>query len=508
MEVPLPATQPHDQRVLAARAREQVLGRLRLVLERDGALAAAVVMTAADELGCSPRSVRRWLTSGPPGGRVAAPCVIDDELYAAYVRWHANAAAVWRELAAAGSPAISLRSLQRAFVRELRPAERAAARLGEPGLRAHGLYVQWEAGHRNEVWQGDHKQLDVLLIAAPGRRPARPWSTIFLDACSRAIMGWAISLRPSSAEVLAALREAMLPDPLGGPLAGIPERLRIDHGLEFCAHAVRDAALALDIDFSLATAYAPHEKGKIERLHLTLVNTLLRGLPCYTGGRRAANGRLQDAGEPLTLVDFVGRFAAWVREYNEREHSALGRRTPLGVFTADPTPMRTISAADARALLAARKTVQIRRFGVRHQNRWFTSPELCELVGEEAQIAFAPHDQRSVEVYWRDEWICTAAGQDTLSEADQRELIEARSEHARELRNRQRTAARRARTRLAPLTDTDRVPVELPAAPPDERDRPAGSERALRAAARTDLLLEHTGPPRARNGKSDGQTLP
>lgn len=313
-------------------------------------------------------------------------------------------------------------------------------------------------------------------------------------------MGWALSLRPSTAEVLAALRDAMLPDVDGGQLAGIPERLRIDHGLEFCARAVRDAALALNIDFSLATEYSPHEKGKIERLHSTLVETLLRGLPCYTGGRRQANGRLQHEGEPLPLGEFVARFAAWVGDYDQREHSSLARRTPIDVFTGDPTPLREISAEDARALLAARKTVRIGRHGVRHQNRWFTSPELCDLVGEDAQIGFAPHDDRSVEVYWRDRWVCTARAQGLLSVAEQRELIEARTAHARELRNRQRAAARQARTRLAPLTDRNRAPVELPPAAPSEADqeRIEVGERELRAGSRTDLLLERTGPPRAR----------
>ena len=75
-----------------------------------------------------------------------------------------------------------MRTLQRAFVRELRPAQRAAARTGEAGIRAHGLYVRWEAGHRNQVWQGDHKQLDVLVVPPRAKRPVRPWSTMFIDA--------------------------------------------------------------------------------------------------------------------------------------------------------------------------------------------------------------------------------------------------------------------------------------------------------------------------------------
>jgi hypothetical protein len=47
--------------------------------------------------------------------------------------------------------------------------------------------------------------------------------------------------------------------------------LRLDHGLEFCAEAVRMAALGLEVGFSLATEYASTENGKIERPHGTCV---------------------------------------------------------------------------------------------------------------------------------------------------------------------------------------------------------------------------------------------
>jgi putative transposase len=184
------ATAPElaDERDLRVRVRERVLARLRSQRDRGGLLRERVVRETAAELGCSPRTVRRWLAAGPDVDRQPAR-VIDDELYGAYVGWHGNVAAVRRELVGKGRELPSLRTLQRAFVRELRPIERAAAKTGELGIRSHGLYVCWEAEHRNEVWQGDHKQLDVLVVPPRARRPLRPWSTIFMDAFSRAIIG-------------------------------------------------------------------------------------------------------------------------------------------------------------------------------------------------------------------------------------------------------------------------------------------------------------------------------
>lgn len=351
-----------------------MIGALRRQRDELGTLPEWVVRDAGAELGCSARTVRRWVTDGAPR-RSQPGSLIDEELREAYICWHGNVAAVRRQLAQAGRELPSLRTLQRAFLRELRPAERAAARTGEAGIRAHGLYVRWEAGHRNEVWQGDHKQLDVLVVAPRAKRPVRPWSTMFIDGHSRAVMGWAISLGPSTAEVLAALKDGMLSDPSDPALAGRPEKLRIDHGLEFCAGAIRTACAALDIQFSLATTYSPEEKGKIERLHRTCIQMFLSGLPLYTDGPRTANGRLMDTRAPLGLEPFVGLFGEWVAAYNAREHSELYGASPAVVFASDPTPLRTLAAEDARALLVARKPARVHHYGVTHDRQRYISPD-------------------------------------------------------------------------------------------------------------------------------------
>jgi putative transposase len=168
----------------------------------------------------------------------------------------------------------------------------------------------------------------------PGRRRARrPWVTLFLDDFSRAIMGWAISLQPSSAEVLAALRAAILLDSDRDPFGGLPGRLRWDHGLEFAAGAVEQAALALGIDVDPATPYAPHEKGKIERLHRTITDGFVAGLPAWTKGPRDQRGQLEAPGMPLALAELVARFDAWARTYNaERPHRKPRRPDAAGAL--------------------------------------------------------------------------------------------------------------------------------------------------------------------------------
>jgi putative transposase len=477
-----------------------------LVARRErSSLRAEEVRVAARRLGVGERTLWRWIAAGRPPerrGPSSRRVELSADLREAYLRLGGNVAAVWRDQRIAGAQPPPLRTLQQAFARELRPAERASARRGEAGRREHGLYLRYEAPHRNAVWQADHKQLPVLVVGAGGGQGRKPWVTLFLDDFSRAIMGWAISLRPTAAEVLGALRDALVVHPERGPFGGVPGRLRWDHGMEFAAGAVEQAALALDIELDPAAPYAPHEKGKVERLHRTIVETFIATLPGYTDGPRDVRGQLEGCDARLDLGGLVEGFAAWVVSYNgERPHRALAGQTPAERFAGDPTPLRLVAPADARRLLSARRRARVRRDGVHRGGLAYIAVELTELVGEDVELAFAPHDQRSVEVYWRGAWLCTAIPQHVLTPAQQAQILAERRAYAAELRRRQRRAARKARSRLAPATADQPAPVEvtrLPEQALSSQHRVKPRQEALRAAARTDLLLPQPGPARAR----------
>lgn len=485
---------------------------------RRGELRAADVRQAAAGFDVAERTLWRWLSAGrtPERHRPSARrFVLTAELRDCYLALGGNVSAVWRDAHKRGLRPPPLRTLQAAFARELVCAERASARLGEPGRRAHGLYLRYEAPYRNAAWQADHKQLPVLVLTPGARRPRRPWVTLFVDDFSRAIMGWAISVRPSSAEVLAALRDAVLIDPERGPFGGVPDRLRWDRGLEFAAAAVCEAGLALGIDVDPAAAYTPTQKGKVERLNGTVAGMFVATLPAYTGGPRDVRGRLEHPGQPLSLSELVVSFDRWARSYNSSHaHSSLAGRTPLERYTTDPTPLRRVEPEAARRLLVARKWAKVRRDGVHHDGLAYVSVALTELVGESVELCFAPHDQRSVEVYWRGAWLCTAHPQGTLSAAEQQQIMAERRAWASELRRRQRHARRRAHTRLAPATASAPAPAEVTRLAGDTRTthpRSTPRDQRLRAAARTDLLLPAGVRARARDPSQrqpDGPSLP
>ncbi len=154
---------------------------------------------------------------------------------------------------------------------------------------------------------------------------------------------------------------------------------------------------------------------------------------------------------------------------------------------------------DARRLLTARRWARVRRDGVHHGGLAYTAVELAELVGDDVELAFAPHDQRAVEVYWRGAWLCTAHPHNALSASEHQQILAERRRYAGELRRRQRRARRQTQRRLAPATSEQLAPAEvtrLPAGARSSLERRTRCEEALRAAARTDLLIRPPGAKR------------
>ena len=213
--------------------RRCALARLQAAREAGCGVSVLVRPTAA-ALGVWVRTLWRWLDEGPPGSRPSRGWKPSDEDVDAYLRWKGNAAAAWRERAGvAAVPA--LRTFQAGLARRFAPGDRAVVREGVEGRRRHQVYLRWEPEARNELWEADHKELDVPVLFPRAQRHRKPWATLFVDGFSRAVMGWAIAEHPSTASVLAALGEAIRVDPRRGPFGGAPAAVRADGGLEFAA---------------------------------------------------------------------------------------------------------------------------------------------------------------------------------------------------------------------------------------------------------------------------------
>lgn len=438
------ADREEQRRVLVARLVD-------LATERP--LSVDEVGRAAAALSVTERTVWRWVAAGGYTSPRSRATPLGSRARELFFVTGGNVEGVHRLLAGEGD-APSLRALHRAFQRELTPAEVAFARSGAEGARARSVYLRWEPEHRADGYAADHKELSIEVLAARSQRPARPWVTLVLDEYSRLIVGWAISLRPSQAEVLVALRMAVVVDPQRGPFGGIPLLLRFDGGLEFAARSVEDAAATLGCLALRCRAYQPWLKGKIERLNRTIEQTLLCELPRWTHGPRRPDGRLADERDPLTLERFVALFDGWVRAYNTvRPHGAFAGRTPLQRWAEDARPVPSLPVADARWMLLPEVSRRVLKDGVHFAGLIYITPELNGLVGETVGVRAMPHDRRSIEIYRAGRWLGTAKPQGALTGEDRARVLERRRRDARALAQEAAKARRRARTRLAPITE-------------------------------------------------------
>lgn len=86
----------------------------------------------------------------------------------------------------------------------------------------------------NEIWQADHVLIDIEIYNDKNELE-RPWLTIIIDDCSRAICGYELSfLAPSINKTSLCLRHALWRkvDPRWS-IMGVPETLYTDHGPDF-----------------------------------------------------------------------------------------------------------------------------------------------------------------------------------------------------------------------------------------------------------------------------------
>jgi putative transposase len=512
------------------------LARLR-DLKKANALTAELVRMAAEAQHVSTRTIYRRIREDaptPPGQRGRRRYELTDIDRDAFA-YYRSVALLYRarEAARAGhshvagvptpadflaawadAPPLALRTLQNAFAQQTTSGWRAALTAGDAGERRHRGYLQRPEARRNQVWEMDHKNLPIVVLLPRGRSTT-PWVTTIIDTGTRALLGWAVALTPSSATVLTALRMALVYEPERSPFGAVPALVRYDRGLEFAAQAVQDALRALCVEATRLPGFQPHLKGKVERHNWTIDQMFLSGLPGYTEGPRDASGHLygpiaDDArsraaagaqeSPPMRIEAFVERFGQWVTWYNtEHHHSSLHGLTPLEAWENDDSALHRVPTETLRYLLLAGKERIVQKLGVRHNNLYFQAPELRGRGGERVTIRYMPHDDRWIDVYSNDDYLCTATAQRHMTE-QQRERFraEARAQDA-ELRRQRHRTARITRTVLAPMTGPG--PAEesqLVPATPRTRVTGAGRNRQQVMSANSQSDLLGLRPPAAR----------
>lgn len=277
--------------------------------------------------------------------------------------------------------------------------------------------------YSNQRWQIDHTRLDiwVRLWVIDHWEPRQVWLTVVLDAHSRSIAGFVVSLKAPDAWTTATLlRQAILPKENPGWFnRGTPSVLQPDRGRDFMSHAVTASVAMLGIIFDPDPPYYPNRKGKIERFFLTL-DSHLRIL----SGHHKAIGSSEGAAQKrlsvlLTLQQLRLEIEHWiVTEYHQRENSET-KRKPAELWE-ETVLMRMPESETAldSFLLKSDKVRVIRNTGIDfhipgkgdERGGRFWAPEVSWFYKREVKVSYNPEDLNSILVYCAttSEYICEA----------------------------------------------------------------------------------------------------
>lgn len=466
-----------------AAAVERLLG-----LEARSELTSAHVRLVAQALGRSERTVWRWLASGRAGRLERAPggrFTVTAEVRQLLALWGGNASRVHAELVERArldpsqGPVPSLATLHRAIRRDLTAGERAGLRQGERVRRAHDVFARRPAGHRNAVWEGDHKRAPVE-VDVEGELVC-PWVTWFIDCATKVVVGVAVTPHePSRDAVLAALRCAIDRRAPYGPAGGLPSVIRVDRGKEFLCRTVTGAMGGFAVGVCDLPAYSPHLKGTVEALNNAVEEMHFVVLPRYTRRQKLIRGKPADPDAPaLSFEAFVVGLLAWVEWWNTRHRpQGLGGKSPLEAWAQDPTPLIDVSGERlARfALEDDGRERTITTNGIRWHRRSYIAAWMVGCAGTRVVVRYLPHHDDVLEVfdtsggYLGSAYLVEAAGAEEI-----RALKAARAAAARRLR---------ADLKAAEKLRRERFRAQTVAGPAERRRTPVRGEAAGELAGR------------------------
>lgn len=290
----------------------------------------------------------------------------------------------------------------------------------------------------NQTWIGDHAELDIFVRvrSAKGWRIVRPWITAWMDWRTRKIVGYVVTLAPSSATIGQALKRGIEdPDNLGPPAL-----VWIDNGKDYKARALggltKQQRLTLrrgymdepfvggifgllGIEPHFAIPYNGRGKGRLETwfghwLHEHFDKTFTSS---YCGNNSAnrpehVTAAIKDHANVATLAEVEGALAKFITGYNcGREHDkgdlidGVMKLSPSEALAAWGTK-RVLNKPDVLKYLLLHRTepVAVGKRGVRVQVKGITlgwgsgEPALIPYMkapGRKAQkvvIGYDPHD--------------------------------------------------------------------------------------------------------------------
>ncbi len=459
-------------------APNEVLGRLLRIQAKTGAVPRADYEEASRTLGISVRQIQRHLAGlregrRPPGRQ---PFVLTTHHEQVILACNGNVALAYRELKKAGEDLPGEDTFWRAWYCQPM-AKQDYARHGAKGLVEFLLYPPWEAPERNSVWQADHFELPIDVIAdGCTTQTVKPWLTVFEDDRSRLVLAATLTAtagrRPDADIVCATLVAGIRTRMEGGvEVGGVPRIVRWDNAAEFNAGMVIDLGVRVGFECHAVPPYSGHMKGKVERFGRRVQEQFCVLQPGFTHGPKTHTTKdpFRDT-TPLTAAELRPRLGLWIAEYNSTHHQGIGE-TPLERWASDQTPLRRASPTQLRsALLVAPRAYKVeKRRGIWFRGGYWQSGSLMDLVGRTVEVHYpVGTDIDFIEVYKEGKWQCTAWPAAKLTDSQRREIFDGRRDLYTEVRELHEQAKRIRTGADAQMGDTDATPAiaSMPAVDP------------------------------------------
>ncbi|MFH8224741.1 Mu transposase C-terminal domain-containing protein [Streptomyces sp. NPDC018057] len=438
-----------------------------LRLRGAGELTTAHVRLVADAVGVHKRTVWAWLKQAEHTGSVEKPqrrrFTVTDEVIEVLADHYGNVKRAHehlvREARKAGLKPVGLSTLHDAIARDLDPGFMAGLREGIPAARGFDPAFQRPAVARNEVWEGDHKQAETVVMM-PDKKPSRVWVTWFEDRGTGYVMGWAVTAGSAHrGSVLAAVRMSVLREAPYGPPGGLPRLVRVDGGADFLSKTVMRAFGLLGVP--VHRVRSARHKGGVERLNLTSMTRFFAGLPRYTKAPRLDHRRrVGESDPPLTYEAFVDLLGQWVHEHNTEHVVKRTGMTPLAAWQADAAEIRPEpSAAELRAFMleSDHRVHKITSHGVEFAGRCYMPENGVGRLGLEVRVRWMPHHAHEIDLYTfrGNRYLGRAFLSNEASEELRAKVLLERDEHSRALRKALKGSAERRHKRHLPSTEPE-----------------------------------------------------
>lgn len=241
-------------------------------------------------------------------------------------------------------PPPALRTV-RSRIRALDLTSRTAAREGGKKARRHIVSrAQFPSGTRPlQTILVDHTPLDIQIVDNADRACVigRPYLTLAVDAHTRMVFGYYLSLDPPSyLSVAMCLLQGVLPkDDLirrfklaqPWPVFGLPEAVHTDNGKDFRSKHLERFAAQYEITLEYRPVRTPHYGGLIERI-IGTVNRFVHALPGTTKSSVADRGDYDAEAHGTFTIEEIEEFLA--RRVVEHYHVDVHRELAMSPMKA------------------------------------------------------------------------------------------------------------------------------------------------------------------------------